>query len=162
MLKKALTDYLKLLGEKRRLSPGTIETYRRNLTPWINFLEKEYINLKPDSKTNAILLRRFLSMRRKQTVSVRTLAGFISALSGFQQFLAEKKKYRDYLCKLTQLRYSEKIPDFLSQKEADELLGYLTKENYLLRRNYLMVALIYLTGIRREATSSGLSLTARV
>ncbi len=149
MLKEALGKYLQFLSEKRQLSPGTIDTYRISLTPWVNFMEKEYENTLPASKTNAILLRQYLSKRRRESVSIRTLAGFISTLSGFQQFLASEKRYAKYLCKLSRLKYSEKIPGFLSQKEADELFDLLEKDGYPAWRDYLMVLLFYLTGIRR-------------
>jgi len=157
MMKKALTEYLIELTEKHRLAPGSIETYKNHLKPWVNFLDEEYKSVKPDPKINSILLRKFLAKRRGQNVSVRTLAGFISALSGFQRFLSEKKKYRNYLCKLSKLKYSEKIPEFLSRKEAGELFDIIKKDSYLTWRDYLMVSLFYLTGIRR-AEMAGLKL----
>ncbi len=149
MIKKALTEYLIELTEKHRLAPGSIETYKNNLKPWVEFLDEEYKSNSPDQKVNSILLRKFLAKRRGQNVSVRTLAGFISALSGFQRFLSEKKKYKSFLCKLSKLKYSEKIPEFLSRKEAAELFDIIKKDSYLTRRDYLMVSLFYLTGIRR-------------
>jgi site-specific recombinase XerD len=157
MLELALGKYLEFLSERRQLSPGTIDTYRISLTPWVSFLEKEYAKTAADSKINAILLRQYLSKRRRESVSVRTLAGFISALSGFQQYLTSKNKYSKYICKLSRLKYSEKIPGFLSQKEADELFDLLEKDGYLAWRDYLMVLLFYLTGIRR-AEMAGIKL----
>jgi len=154
MLKDALRLYLKYLTEQRRLAPGSIETYYRSLSGWVDFLEKEYDATSPDPKINSILLRKYLSLRRQEEVSVRTLAGFISALSGFQQFLAQKKKYGQYLCKLSKLKYTEKIPDFLSQHEAAELETYLKKDSFLTFRDYFMVSLIYLTGLRRAEVAS--------
>ncbi len=157
MLKQALGKYLRFLSEKSQLSPGTIDTYRISLTPWVHYLEKEYEKTPPDPKVNAILLRQYLSKRRQESVSVRTLAGFISTLSGFQQYLTSDKKNFIYFCKLSRLKYSEKIPGFLSQKEADELFDLLEKDGYLAWRDYLMVLLFYLTGIRR-AEMAGLKL----
>jgi site-specific recombinase XerD len=158
MLTEALKKYLSFLSEKRQLSPATIETYRSNLTPWVEFLDIEYEKTPPDPKVNAVLLRQYLAKRRRESISVRTLAGFISALSGFQQFLSSDKKYSKYLCKLSRLKYSEKIPGFLSQKEADELFDLLQKDGYLAWRDYLMVLLFYLTGVRR-AEMAGLKTT---
>ncbi|MCP4704724.1 MAG: tyrosine-type recombinase/integrase [candidate division Zixibacteria bacterium] len=149
MIIKALTEYLVELTEKHRLAPGSIETYKNHLKPWVEFLEKEYKTNSPGPKVNSILLRKFLALRRGQNVSVRTLAGFISALSGFQLYLSEKKKNKKYLCKLSKLKYSEKIPEFLSRKEAGELFDIIKKDSYLTWRDYLMVSLFYLTGIRR-------------
>jgi site-specific recombinase XerD len=159
MLKKALAEYLKLLSEKRHLSPGSIETYRGQLSPWLEFLDKEYVRITPEPKINTILLRRFLSQRRRESVSVRTLAGFISALAGFQRHLGQDKKNAIYLCRLSQLKYTEKIPDFLSQKEAEELFGFMRLDNYLGWRDYIMVSLLYLSGLRRAELAS-LKITA--
>ncbi len=157
MIIKALKEYLVELTEKHRLAPGSIETYKNHLKPWVEFLEEEYKTISPDPKINSILLRKFLAFRRGQNVSVRTLAGFISALSGFQRFLSEKAKYKNYLCKLSKLKYTEKIPEFLSRKEAGQLFDIINKDSYLTWRDYLMVSLFYLTGIRR-AEMAGLRL----
>ena len=154
MLQKALTEYLKELSETRRLAPGSIETYKNHLTPWVEFLTAEYQKTPPAPKVNNILLRKFLARRRDDGVSVRTLAGFISALSGFQRFLTERKKYSDYLCRLSKLKYTEKVPEFLSQKEADELFELIRKDSYLAWRDHLMVSLLYLSGIRRAEIAS--------
>jgi site-specific recombinase XerD len=157
MLKRALTEYLKYLSEKRQLSPGSISTYGFNLSAWVDFLEEEYKTTGPDQQTNSILLRRYLSRRRQKSISARTLAGFISALAGFQRFLAQDKKYSKYLCKLSKLKYNEKIPDFLSQKEAGELFDLVERDSYPAWRDYVMVSLFYLSGIRR-AEMAGLKL----
>ena len=149
MLKKTLGNYLKFLTEKRGLSPGSIETYKTNLAPWVEFLENEYKTTSPDPNVNSILLRKYLSKRRQESISVRTLAGFISALSGFQQYLQHERKDIEYICKLSKLKYSEKVPDFLSQKEASELFELVEKESYPAWRDYIMVSLFYISGMRR-------------
>ncbi|UCD17524.1 MAG: tyrosine-type recombinase/integrase [Candidatus Zixiibacteriota bacterium] len=154
MLRKALATYLSYLAEKRGLAAGSIRTYKNSLTPWIAFLEEEYRKTAPGPKVNAILLRRFLAQRRARSTSVRTLAGFISALAGFQRYLAQGKKYEKFLCRLSKLRYKENIPDFLSQKETEELFSFLEKDSYRSWRDYVMVSLFYLTGIRRAEMAS--------
>ncbi|PKK84877.1 MAG: hypothetical protein CVT49_01610 [candidate division Zixibacteria bacterium HGW-Zixibacteria-1] len=149
MLKKMLHNYFKHLVEKRGLSAGTIRTYRNNLMPWVEFLENEYKSTSPDPNINSILLRKYLAGRRQKSISVRTLAGFISALSGFQRYLLQEKKETQYICKLSKLKYTEKVPDFLSQKEAAELAELIEKDNYLAWRDYIMVSIFYLSGMRR-------------
>ena len=149
MLIKMLHSYLKFLFEKRGLSAGTIRTYENNLRPWVEFLENEYKTTSPEANINSILLRKYLAERRQNSISVRTLAGFISALSGFQRYLSQEKKGTQYICKLSKLKYKEKIPDFLSQKEAAELAELIEKDSFLAWRDYLMVSIFYLSGIRR-------------
>jgi site-specific recombinase XerD len=154
MLRKIFNDYLKYLSEKRNLSPGSIKTYGTSLGLWVDFIEKELASSLPDSKINTIILRKFLAFRRSQGVSVRTLAGFISALAGFQKYLMQKKAGEGYICRLSKLRYSEKIPDFLNQKETEELFDFVRKDNFFGWRDYLMVSLFYLSGIRRAELAS--------
>ncbi len=143
--------------ERGRLASGSLETYRHQLEPWAAFLEEQYRGTPAEPKVNTLHLRRYLAKRRNENISVRTLAGFISALSGFQKFLSQKKEYAKYTCRINRLKYAEKIPDFLSQKETEELFDYIDKNNYLARRDYAMVSLFYLTGIRR-AEMAGLKL----
>ncbi len=150
---------MKHLEEKRKLSVGTIETYKRNIIPWIAFLKTESQNRTLDPKVNAILLRKFLSERRAEGISARTLAGFFSALAGFQKYMAGEKKLQQYLCKLGHLKYTEKIPDFLSQKEAEELFNYNDHDNFIAWRDFMMVSLFYLSGIRR-AEIAGLKIAS--
>ncbi len=149
MIKKYFNNYIGYLTQQTTLASGSVETYRNGLKPWVEFLEKEYRENEPSPAVNAILLRKYLAARRSDGLSVRTLAGFIYALAGFQKYLARQKDGSAYLCRLNRLKYKEKIPGFLSQKEADELFDNLDKDSYLNRRDYLMVTLFYLTGIRR-------------
>lgn len=150
MIKKAFNDYINYLARQSTLAAGSIETYRNSLKPWAEFLEREYKDNEPSPAVNAILLRKYLAVRRADGVSVRTLAGFIYALAGFQKYLVRQKEGARYLCRLNKLKYKEKIPGFLSQKEADELFDHLDQDTYLDHRDYLMVTLFYLTGIRRS------------
>ncbi len=159
MLEKALSEYLKYLEEKRKLSRGTIETYKRNVKPWVIFMKSEGEKRILDPKVNSILLRKFLADRRAEGVSARTLAGFFSALAGFQKYLAREKKLEQYQTKLGRLKYTEKIPDFLSQKEAEELFEYSNSGTFAAWRDFMMVSLFYLSGIRR-AEIAGLKITS--
>ena len=154
MLKKALAEYIQFLTDKRGLATGSVQVYLRSLERWVVFLEEQYRTIPPDPTVNALLLRKYLAKRRSESVSVRTLAGFISALSGFQKFLQREKKYAPYHCRLSKLKYSEKIPDFLSQKETEEMFTLFERDNFFGWRDYLMVSLFYLSGIRRAELAS--------
>jgi len=154
MIRKALKEYFEEITEIGRLAPGSLETYRNHLEPWMEFLEMQYRETPPEPKVNSLHLRRYLAKRRNEDISVRTLAGFISALSGFQKFLSQKKQYAKYLCKINRLKFTEKIPGFLSQKETEELFDLVDKGSYLAWRDYIMVSLFYLSGIRRIETAS--------
>ncbi len=153
-IRKALKDYFEEITERGRLSAGSLTTYRNHLEPWVAFLEEQYRETPPEPKVNSLLLRRYLAKRRNDDISVRTLAGFISALSGFQKFLSQRKNCGEFICKINRLKYTEKIPGFLSQRETDELFEIVDNNSFLAWRDYIMVSLFYLSGIRRAETAA--------
>ncbi len=154
MLQEKLTEYLAALKGQGRHAANTIESYRRDLTPWVQFLEGKYAELPTLSRNDPLLLRLYLRMRLEAGVSNRSLARFLSALAGFQRFLAKDKSLRQYLFKLPKMKFARKMPQFITQREARALFDAPTQtrshEPYLAWRDYLMMALLYATGMRRE------------
>ena len=154
MLRAALDKYLSVLQKDRGRAQKTVEAYRRDLTPWIDFLEKQYRDLPQAARNDPLFLRIYLRERAEKKISNRSLARFLSALSGFQKYLALERRHRPYIFKLPRIKYSQKLPDFIPQAAIDKLFGTIGGERsgdaYLHWRDYLLVALLYVTGIRRE------------
>lgn len=154
MLQKALTDYFKHLSAEGKHSPKTIESYRRDLVPWVAFLEEKYAELPTAAKNDPLFLRLYLRRRSENNISNRSLARFLSALSGFQKYLTRKSQYKPYLFKIPRMKFSANIPDFIPQSEAAHLFEHnnarADKASYFYWRDFMMIVLLYATGIRRE------------
>ncbi len=154
MLEKALEGFLKDLVETRHRSPRTVEAYRRDLKPWTDFLAEQYAALPGTPRNDPLLLRLYLRQRSEAGVSNRTLARFLSALSSFQRYLVTVPDGRSYLFKLPRIKFTRKLPGFLPQREAARLFEHggvrTDKNSYGYWRDYLMIALLYVTGLRRE------------
>jgi site-specific recombinase XerD len=158
MLRQALQRYLVYLDRERGRASRTVEAYRRDLAPWVTYLEEKYGRSPGLAPNDPLLLRVYLRRRLESGVSNRSLARFLSALSGFQKFLARDAKLRKHLFKIPRMKYGRRIPDFVSQKDAAELLhereSQPVTKGYPLWRDYMIVALLYATGIRREELAS--------
>jgi site-specific recombinase XerD len=154
MLHKALQRYLTNLAETGRGSTRTIDAYRRDLAPWVSFLEEHHEALPDSAPNDPLFLRLYLRRRTEQGVSNRTLARFLSALSGFQKFLSSVPGYKKYLFKIPRVKYSEKLPAFVPQGEIGRLFsptaGADRRTGYFAWRDYMMVTMLYVSGIRRE------------
>ena len=154
MLQQALKNYLLDLSERRRLSARTVEAYRRDLEPWVAYLTEQYAAMPGGKKNDPLLLRVYLRSRSEAGVSNRSLARFLSALSGFQKQLGTDTKGRPYLFKLPKMKYNSPMPAFLPQAEAGRLFNVPApgrdQRTFLYRRDFIMVALLYATGVRRE------------
>ncbi len=154
MLTVALRDYLESLETERGLSPNTIAAYRRDLKPWVEHLENQWA-LAPNSRRNdPVLLRVFMRRRLEQDVSNRSLARFLSAVSGFQRYLLRHGWKEEYIFRLPRMKVPKRIPSFISQSDAQRLMEPSPVESkgsrFLHYRDYTIVALLYATGIRRE------------
>ncbi len=154
MLGESLEKYLKMLYQEKRCAPRTIEAYKRDLLPWVEFLESKYRELPGTAKNDPLFLRLYLRRRSEAGVTNRSLARFLSALSGFQRFLAARSGNKQYIFKLPTMKYRSGIPNFVPQREIRRLFDHSSvrgdKRRYFYWRDYIMIALLYATGIRRE------------
>jgi integrase/recombinase XerD len=95
----------------------------------------------------------FLRKRSEQAISNRSLSRFLSALSGFQKYLLGRRGYKDFTFELPKMNFKSTIPDFLTQKEAAGIFdgenSAPTGEKYLHHRDYMILSLLYSTGMRR-------------
>lgn len=153
MLEKILAQYLRYLQTDSRFSQNTVESYARDLKPWAAFLDKELVN-NPRLKTNdPLLLRLYLRKRSEKGITNRSLARFLSSLSGFQKYLSGKRGYNDYAFDLPMMKFKSKIPKFLTQKDAAKLFemddAFGTGDKFLHHRDFMILSLLYSTGMRR-------------
>lgn len=157
MLQSSLTKYLTALSEEQGLASRTIEAYRRDLSPWVEYLQKQYTDNPSIVCNDPILLRIYLRNRSQQKVSNRSLARFLSALAGFQRYLENRRGGSKYLFKLPKMKFAAAIPEFISQEATTTMFDQPAASNndnsFLRLRNYTMVALLYSTGMRCEELS---------
>lgn len=154
MLHKELNNFLQAAQKERRCAPRTIEAYRRDLSPWVDFLQNQHKQLPRSPKNDPILLRAYLRKRTDESLSNRSLARFLSALSSFQKYLILRPRFRTYIFDLPKMKFNQKLPSFLTQSEAASLLdkknAVTSSKKFQCMRDYMIVAMLYATGIRRE------------
>lgn len=158
MLDKMLEKYLLVMKNERQSSDHTLEAYRRDLKPWVGFLEKKYKELPNAQKNDPLFLRLYLHEKSRQKISNRSLSRFLSALSGFQKFIITKAGYKKYIFKLPRMKYETKIPEFIPITQIDNLFDHQNnnpeKKQFFYWRDFLIIAMLYATGIRRAELSN--------
>jgi site-specific recombinase XerD len=154
MLSKYLDKYFKNIGSEKKYSKNTLDAYRRDLDPWIEFLNQQYNELPAAKKNDPLFLRIYLHERMEKKLSNRSLSRFLSSLSSFQNFLNTQSGGKKFIFKLPKMKYSEKIPEFIPITDIDKMFSQIDrqtdKKRYFFWRDYFMIALFYATGIRRE------------
>jgi len=154
VLDKELEEYFVWLVQSKHRAAKTIEAYRRDLQPWVLFLNQQHQLLSGSPVNDPIFLRMYLRQRSEAGVSNRSLARFLSALSGFQRYLGQDKANKQRLFKIPKIKYSGKLPSFVPQSETHKIFDHENtredKSSFGYRRDYMIVALLYVTGLRRE------------
>ncbi|MBI5267924.1 MAG: tyrosine-type recombinase/integrase [candidate division Zixibacteria bacterium] len=158
MLKKALDKFLAELGSSRGRSVHTVEAYRRDLTAWVDFLTAQH-SAQPSTPANdPLFLRMYLRVRTDQGSSNRSVARFLSALSTFQKFLETQSGGAKYVFRLPKIKFSGRLPSFVSQSDAATLFDddspVEPNDRFGWWRDYVMVGLLYVSGLRRAELGS--------
>lgn len=142
-----LNDFIHYLTHEKELSKNTLESYRRDISQYIEFLQdKSVISFKDTNKTTIITYLLHLQKMGKATATIsRSLA---SIRSLYQFLLNEKMIEKDPTLNLESPKSEKKLPSVLSLKEVELLLSQPDEKSEKGIRDKAMLELLYATGIR--------------
>lgn len=129
------------------LSPRSLESYRRDLTQFGEWLGKVGAHL-PDAGSGDI--QRFLAERTlRQGVAARTLARQLSALKRYYRWLLRQgRRSDDPTLTIEPPRLPRPLPKSLSEADVEGLLAAPDTETALGLRDRAMLELLYACGLR--------------
>jgi integrase/recombinase XerC len=152
-----IRNWLRYLGAERRMSPKTLEAYRRDVLQFLAFLA-EHLGGAPSLKTLAALspadVRAFMAARRAQNIGSRSLMRTLAGARAFARFLERNGKGK--VGALTAVR-TPKIPKTLPRplpvaaaKRVTEagLRAGEPREPWIFARDAAVLGLLYGCGLR--------------
>jgi len=143
----AFLSYLKI--ELNR-SQSTIDTYGRCLRQYAEFLTTQNF---PAGSVKEVkrLLRKYLATRKRNGISDRSIALFLTALSAFQNFLSDTDAPDLYYFRIPKVKYERNEPQIIKLTDFQKLLKRPSKVSnlFVAYRDITMLELLFGTGIRR-------------
>ncbi|MDD3049873.1 MAG: tyrosine recombinase [Candidatus Cloacimonetes bacterium] len=138
-----LNSFKAYLRVEKGLTDNTIENYLSDLKFFFDEIDQNA------EKVENIEIVEYFSSLRKLGISDSTIHRKRSSLKAFFGFIEEE----DFQISLSlndfpDLRYSQKLPDFLTQSETKKLLDSLEETDELTIRNKAIIETLYATGIR--------------
>ena len=142
-----LDHFMDYLAVERGLARNTLDAYGRDLSRYLEYLEKNHFETL-ESMSPAVVLR-FLSHLKDSGLSPRSRARTLAALRTFHKFLVrEKITVANPTDQVLSPKSLTALPHTLSPRDVENLLSCPRGESPLAWRDRAMLEIIYATGLR--------------
>ena len=146
-MNKPTAEFLNHLKNARNYSDKTIDSYKRDINKFFEFLYQEDINMED---VDVIVIRNFLSQELASGVSKRSCKRRLSSLRHFYKFMQSKGYVKDNpFILITSPKTDKKLPHVLYKEQIQELFKENRKRtDEFAYRDQAILSTLYFTGIR--------------
>lgn len=138
---KQIDDYINYITLERQLSPNTIDGYKKDLTSFFEYINKNYKDIKRSDITKYI---EYLSKK----LNAKSVNRHIVSIRNYFKFLLRNGYIKDNPCDdIVGVKVKKSIPHVLSEEEIDKLLN-IEVVDAKSSRNRAMIELMYSSGLR--------------
>ena len=139
--------FLSYLIVEKGLSDNTRSAYSRDLTRYLDFLEKE--GRQAPAEVGSLDVASFIGVLKNQGIGARSRARCLSAIRMFHKFLMVENYADSNPASIIEAPHTQnKLPHFLTGPEVDALLASCSGKNADDVRDLAMLELLYATGLR--------------
>ncbi|CEE01930.1 MULTISPECIES: site-specific tyrosine recombinase XerD [Bacillaceae] len=147
-MKDYLKDFLHYLIVEKGLAENTIQSYRRDISAYLIFIETK-LQITDINHVTRVHIMQFLSCLKDEGKSARTIARHIASIRSFHHFLIlDKIVDHDPTVHIETPHPELKLPKVLNTDEVDTLLNTPDLTTTLGLRDKAMLELMYATGMR--------------
>lgn len=139
-----LKDYLLYLAVEKGLSDNTIESYRRDLVQFGDWLKKRNEKL---STMDQLLLREY-QMFLGEHLKPTSMARKTTALKGFIAYLEETKVIKQTIQIVDRTKKTDHLPQVLTIEQMEALINIVPRDKLAGKRDAAILELMYATGMR--------------
>lgn len=143
---KQIKLFLEFLSNEKKLSNNTLQSYKRDILQYQNYIDKQGINYaKVEDKDIKAYIESFIKLGRKPATISRNLA----TVRAFYQYLVRTKKIKnDPTDGVHPPKVEKKVPSVLTDKEIELLLSQPKNIDLKGIRDKAMLEFAYATGMR--------------
>jgi integrase/recombinase XerC len=142
-----INDFIDYIKNEKNYSFHTVANYEKDLDTFIFFLKREEIKKVKDIDYKVIRL--YLQELYNKRYSKKTISRHISSLRSFFKYLLKENKIKvNPTSLITNPKEDKKLPNFLYYPEVEQLLNIPDKNTSFGQRDFLILELLYSTGIR--------------
>ena len=142
-----LFEYIEILKNEKRYSLKTVDSYKRDIEKFMEFMDKEGASFK---EVDIIIIRNFLSEELRNGITKRSCKRRISACKGFWKFLVKRGVTdKNEFIMLNPLKMEKKYPYALCKEQIEKIFEEnKNRTDSMILRDEAIVETLYYTGIR--------------
>lgn len=145
-LEADVRTFLSYLRVEKGLSDNTIQSYRRDMLKFVEFLDKKSIDTAKIRRTDVV---EFMASLYKRRLDSRSVARHLVTIRHFFRFaLLEGFVKEDPAATIESPKFRQSLPYFLSVDEVERLLSQPDTSSPIGLRDKAIIELMYSTGIR--------------
>ena len=145
-MEKQIKLFLEFLQNEKKLSDNTLQSYKRDIIQYQNYIEENQINYTKVSKED---IKTYLNYLKKVGKKLSTISRNLASIRSFYQFLIRNRKIKNDPTEDVQSPKVEKrIPSVLTAQEVELLLEQPKDVDLKGTRDKAMLEFAYATGMR--------------
>jgi integrase/recombinase XerC len=147
MVQEAFTNYIRF---EKRLSPHSVLAYSTDLNQFFIYLKDVYL-LDDIKQVNHSIIRSWIVSLMENKNSAPSVNRKISTLKSFYRFLMREKILEmNPMHKIQSPKNPKRLPVFVEESKMNALIeGFPVKNDFQGKRDFLIIELLYSTGMRR-------------
>jgi integrase/recombinase XerC len=147
-----IVDYISFLQHVKKYALSTIISYQNDIEQLEVFIQREFECDKVE-EANHLMIRSWVVYMTKEGVSARSINRKLSSLNGFFKYVIKNDLSKiNPLKKVVPPKMKKKLPSFVIEREMEEVAApkIIVDNVFRLKRNSLIIDLLYQTGMRRS------------
>lgn len=139
-------DFFDYITYEKKYSIHTVNNYKKVVLEYLEFLDKECIDIKD---VNNLVVRNYLRSLDKHNYSNKTLCLYISSLRSFYKYLLKNRVIKSNpMVLIKNPKLEKRVPKFLYYNELSSLFESIDTSTVLGIRDNLILEILYSTGVR--------------
>jgi integrase/recombinase XerD len=142
-----LQAFVRFLSDERRLAKNTLESYKRDIAQFMDYLHNEgFVSIRD---TKQLHIANYLLHLKRAGRAVATQSRTVVSIRAFYQFLLRERKLdQDPSLQIDIPKLEKRVPNILTVEEMESLLESPQTSTPNGMRDKAMLELLYATGIR--------------
>ncbi len=143
-----ISDFINYLSTVKGYSGNTIKSYKEDVDDFYNWIKGEKM-ARDLTHIRSRVASNYKVVLKKENYSTNTINRKISSLTSFYAYLVKEGYVEEnYFDEVESLKKEKRLPHILKENELNYLFNSIDKSTSLGERNYLILEVLYGTGLR--------------